>query len=70
MLHKREDNKIGKFDSWVDEGIFVGYSWYSITYICYNLRLNKIVESINVRIDERILLNTEKESRNPNILED
>ena len=24
---KREDNKIGKFDSQVDEVIFVGYSW-------------------------------------------
>ena len=36
---KREDNKIGKFESWVDEGIFVGYSWNRKAYRCYNLRL-------------------------------
>jgi hypothetical protein len=46
---KREDKKIGKFDSRVDEGIFVGYSCKIKAYKCYNLRLNKIVESINVK---------------------
>ena len=66
---KREDSKSGKFDSRVDEGIFVGYSWNNKAYRCYNLGLKKIVESINVKIDESILLKTKKESINPNILE-
>jgi hypothetical protein len=49
---KREDGRIGKFDSRVDKGIFVGYSRKSKAYKCFNMRLNRIVESINVQIDE------------------
>ena len=67
---KREDNKKGKFDSWVDEGIFVGYSWKSKAYRCYNLELKKIVESINVKFDKRSLLKTKKEKKNPYMLDD
>ena len=52
----------------MDEGIFVGYSWIRKAYICYNLKLNNIVESVNVKIDESSLLKTKKESRNTNIL--
>ncbi len=48
---KRED-RIGKFDSKIDEGILLGYSSKSKAYKCFNLRLNKIVESINVKIDD------------------
>ena len=51
---KRDDGKIGKFDSRVDEGIFVGYSSKRKAYKCYNLRLCKVVETINVKIDESI----------------
>ena len=47
---KRDDGKIGKFDSRVDEGIFIGYSSKREAYKCYNLRLGKVVESINVRL--------------------
>jgi hypothetical protein len=61
---KREDNKIGKFDSRVDKGILVGYSRKSKAYKCYNLRLNKIVESINVNIDETNVLKTREERKN------
>jgi hypothetical protein len=43
---------MGKFDSCVDKGVFVGYSSTRKSYKCYNLRLNKVVESINVTIDE------------------
>jgi hypothetical protein len=43
---------MGKFDSHVDKGILVGYSSTRKAYKCYNLRLNKVVESINVTIDE------------------
>ena len=35
---KREDQKLGKFESCVDEGIFVGYSRKIKAYKCYNLR--------------------------------
>jgi hypothetical protein len=49
---KREDGKMGKFDSRVDKGVLVGYSSTRKSYKCYNLRLNKVVESINVTIDE------------------
>jgi hypothetical protein len=43
---------MGKFDSRVDKGVLVGYSSTRKAYKCYNLRLNKVVESINIRIDE------------------
>jgi hypothetical protein len=43
---------MGKFDSHVDKGVLVGYSNTRKAYKCYNLRLNKIVESINVTINE------------------
>jgi hypothetical protein len=49
---KREDGKMGKFDSHVDKLVLVGYSSTRKAYKCYNLRLNKVVERINVTIDE------------------
>ena len=58
---KRDDRKIRKFDSRVDECIFVGYSSKRKAYKCYNLRLSKVVESINVNIDESSLSMTRKE---------
>ena len=49
---KREDGRMGKFDSRVDKEILVGYSSTRKEYKCYNLRLNKVVENINATIDE------------------
>jgi hypothetical protein len=49
---KREDGRLGKFDSRVDKGILVGYSRKRKAYKCFSPRLNKIMESINVTIDE------------------
>ena len=49
---KREHVIMGKFDSRVDKGILVGYSSTRKAYKCYNIRLNKVVESINITIDE------------------
>ena len=43
---------MGEFGSRVDKGILVGYSSTRKAYKCYNLRLNKVVESISVTIDE------------------
>jgi hypothetical protein len=62
---RREDKKIGKFDSRVDEGICKRKA-----YKLSNLRLNKIVESINVKIDETNLSKKNKERRNSNIFEE
>jgi hypothetical protein len=61
---KREDDKVGKFDSRVDKGILVGYSRKIKAYKCYNMRLNKIVESINVNIDEAYVQKIKEESIN------
>ena len=36
----------------MDKGVLVGYSSTRKSYKCYNLRLNKVVENINVIIDE------------------
>jgi transposase InsO family protein len=58
---KREDGKMGKFDSHVDKGIIVDYSSTKRAYKCYNLRLNKVLESINVTIDETGKLESKKE---------
>jgi hypothetical protein len=49
---KREDGRMRNFDSHVDKGVLVGYSSTRKAYKCYNLRLKKVVESINVTIDE------------------
>ena len=49
---KREDDRMGKFDSHVDKGVLVGYSSTRKAYKCYNLRLNKFLENINITIDE------------------
>jgi hypothetical protein len=49
---KRDDDNLGKFDSRLDEGIFLGYSPNKKDYRCYNLRLHKIVESENVKVDD------------------
>ena len=43
---------MGKFDSYVEKGVLVGYSSTRKSYKCYNLRLNNFLESINVRVDE------------------
>jgi hypothetical protein len=52
---------MGKFDSSVDKGILVGYSSTRKAYKCYNLRLNKVVERINVTIDETGIPESKKE---------
>ena len=49
---KREDGRMRKFESCVDKGVLVGYSSTRKEYKCYNMRLNKVVERINVTIDE------------------
>ena len=50
---KREDGRMEKFNSRVDKGKHTCWVLeYKETYKCFNLRLNKVVESINVMVDE------------------
>ena len=50
ILKDREN--VGKFDSWSDEGIFLDYSSTSKTYRVYNERTMKVMEIVNVVIDQ------------------
>ena len=54
---KNNDEHIGKYDDRVDEGIFLGYATNSKGYICYNKRLHKLVDCIDIKIDEGIHVN-------------
>ncbi|GLJ33800.1 hypothetical protein SUGI_0679400 [Cryptomeria japonica] len=47
---KRSEHQ-GKFEAKCDEGIFLGYSTKSKAFKCYNNRTQRIMESINVRVD-------------------
>lgn len=49
----RRDDALGKFDPRSDEGKFLGYSTKRKAYICYNKILNRIIERINVKVDEQ-----------------
>ena len=50
ILKDREN--VEKFDSRSDEGIFLGYSSTSKAYRVYNKRTIKVMETVNVLIDE------------------
>ena len=39
-----------------DEGIFLGYAANSKGYTCYNKRLHKLVDCIEITIDEGIFV--------------
>jgi hypothetical protein len=51
---KNNDENIGKYDDRADEGIFLGYATNSKGYICYNKRLHKLVDCIDIKVDEEI----------------
>jgi hypothetical protein len=52
---KNNDENLEKYDDRADEGIFLGYATNSKGYRCYNKRLHKMVDCIDVKIDEGIL---------------
>jgi hypothetical protein len=60
---KREDGRIGKFDYRVDKGILVGCSSKRKAHKLFSPRLEKIVKSANVIIDETGERNTEERSK-------
>lgn len=47
-------NNLGKFEYRVDEGIFLKYSSKRKTQRCHNKRIGKIVESVDVKLDEGV----------------
>ena len=49
---KNNDENLGKYDDRADEGIFLGYATESKGYRCYNKRLHKMVDCIDVKVDE------------------
>jgi hypothetical protein len=51
---KNNDENLGKYDDRADEGIFLGYATNSKGYRCYNKRLHKMVDGIDVKVDEGI----------------
>ena len=51
---KNNDEHLGKYYDRADEGIFLGYSTNSKGYTCYNMRLHKLVDCIDIKIDEGI----------------
>ena len=51
-----KDNRKGKLDAKTEEGILLGYSTRSKTFKCLNTNTNKIVESVNVKVDEYLEL--------------
>ena len=58
ILKDREN--VGKFDSRSDEGIFLGYSSTSKAYRVYNKRTMKVIETVNIVIDESSDSSSEK----------
>jgi hypothetical protein len=64
---KNNDDHLGKFDSRVDEGIFLGSAMNSKGYIFFNKRMHKSVDCIDVWIDEEALVKDEQRiSTKPN----
>ena len=54
---------MGKLDSRTYEGILIGYSCIRKAYKCYNFRLNKIVEAIDVNFDESSFLKSKSKQK-------
>ncbi|CAM8900385.1 unnamed protein product [Rhodiola kirilowii] len=54
-VHNNGKDNLGKFDPRSDEGVFVGYSSHNRAYKVYNLRMERVEESIHVTFDERAM---------------
>jgi hypothetical protein len=53
---KNNDENLGKYDDRDDESIFLGYATNSKGYRLYNKRLHKLVDCIDIKVDEEILV--------------
>ena len=54
---KNNDEHSGKYDDKADERIFLGYATNNRGYRCFNKRMHKLMDCIDVRVDEEIPLN-------------
>jgi hypothetical protein len=69
---KNNDENIGKYDDRSDEGIFLGYATNTKGYKCYNTRLHKMIDCIDIKVDEEIPVRnvSSVEPRTKDIVED
>jgi len=67
---KNTEEGLGKFEDRADEGFFLGYSTHSKSYKCYNKRLRKIVESVDVKFDENMTIPKDDDDENYPIYKD
>jgi hypothetical protein len=51
---KNNDENIGKYDDRADEGIFLVYVTNIKGYRCYNRRLHKLVDCIDIKVAKEI----------------
>jgi hypothetical protein len=49
---KNNNENLGNYEDMADEGIFLGYATNSKGYICYNKRLHKLADCIEINVDE------------------
>ena len=60
FIFKNREN-VGKFDTRSDEGVFLGYSSFSKAYGVLNKKTSKVMETMNVVIDENSITPTQKD---------
>nr|GEZ50945.1 retrovirus-related Pol polyprotein from transposon TNT 1-94 [Tanacetum cinerariifolium] len=65
---KNDHEDIGKLGAKGDIGFFIGYSADSCSYIIYNRRTKKIMETINVSFDELSTMAFKQRSSKPGLL--
>jgi hypothetical protein len=51
---KNKNENLGKYDDKDDEGIFLGYATNSKEYICFNKIFHKLVDCIDLKVDEGV----------------
>ena len=57
LYSKNNNEHIGKYDDRDDEGIFLGYATNIKGYKFYNKRFHKLVDYIDIKIDEGLHVN-------------
>nr|GEU65742.1 integrase, catalytic region, zinc finger, CCHC-type, peptidase aspartic, catalytic [Tanacetum cinerariifolium] len=64
---KNDREDVGKLGAKGDIGFFIGYSANSVAYRVYNRRTRKIMETMNVTIDELLAMAFEQNSSRPGL---
>ncbi len=67
---KNNDENLGKYDDRDDEGIFLRYVVDNKGYRCYNKRLHRMVDCIDVKVDEGSHGTNSQRNSNESCLED